>query len=127
MKVLICGSRDYEEVAPILWILYGLTYHDKNLILVEGEAEGADSISREVAYHLNETFPRLNIEVRKYPADWSKHGRAAGPIRNRKQFDTERPDVVVGFSNDIGSSKGTKDMLDYARAQGAKVYLVSEW
>lgn len=127
MKVLICGDRFYEEVAPILWILYGLTYHDKNLVLVEGEAKGADSISREVAYHLNETFPDIDIEVRKYPANWSKHGRAAGPIRNRQQFDTEQPDVVIGFHNKAATSKGTKDMLDYAKTKGAKVYLVSEW
>ena len=127
MKVLITGDRHYDEVEPILWILYGLTYHDKQLTLVEGEAKGADSLSREVAYHLNATFPELAIQVKKYPADWKRYGRAAGPIRNRQQFDEERPDVVIGFHNNIDSSSGTKDMLDYAKAQGATVYLVSEW
>lgn len=127
MKVLICGARDYDKVEPILWILYGLTYHDKSLRLVEGEARGADSISREVAYHLNETYPDLDIHVKKYPADWKKYGRAAGAIRNRQQFDEEQPDVVVGFNDNIDTSKGTKDMLDYAKSQGATTYLVMEW
>lgn len=125
MKVLICGSRDYKDVDPILWILYGMTYHSKNLVLVEGEAKGADIISREVAEHLNETFPDLNIEVRKYPAEWTKFGKAAGPIRNRQQFDSEQPDVVVGFNDNFEKSKGTRDMLDYAVSRGARTYLVS--
>lgn len=127
MKVLFCGSRNWDDVAPILWFLYGMTYSDKNLVLIEGEAAGADSIARECAHHLNESLPDLSIEVRKYPANWDKYGRAAGPIRNREQFDKEQPDVVVGFSSDIHSSRGTRDMLNYAASQGASVYLVQNW
>lgn len=127
MKVLITGDRDYDDVEPILWILYGMTYHDKELTLVEGEARGADSLSREVAYHLNATYPDLAIKVKKYPADWKRFGKAAGPVRNRQQFDSEQPDIVVGFHDNIEGSSGTKDMLDYASKQGARCYLVSRY
>lgn len=52
---------------------------------------------------------RLGITVRCYPADWQKHGRAAGPIRNRNMLLKEMPDVVVAFPEPNG--KGTQDCI----------------
>ena len=47
------------------------------------------------------------------PADWTKHGKAAGPIRNQKMLD-ECPDLVVAFPG----GKGTADMVRRAMKAG---------
>lgn len=53
----------------------------------------------------------------EYPADWDKHGKAAGPIRNQQMLDEAKPDLVVAFL--VPNSRGTKDMI--ARAEKARV------
>jgi hypothetical protein len=48
------------------------------------------------------------------PADWANHGKAAGPIRNRKMLDL-KPDLVLAFHADLTNSKGTKDCSNPCR------------
>jgi hypothetical protein len=50
--------------------------------IIHGAARGADSIAGDVA-------AELGFTVRAYPADWSAHGRAAGPIRNAAMLAAE--------------------------------------
>jgi hypothetical protein len=114
--VLCCGDRNWTNWALIWETLRGL---GPNTIIVEGEARGADKMCRYVA-------EQLGYPVRKYPADWEKHGKAAGPIRNRLQFDTEQPDLVIAFHNNLAQSRGTKDMVMYAQSKGTPVNVVSE-
>jgi hypothetical protein len=52
-----------------------------------------------------------------YPADWTRHGKAAGPKRNQLMLDKEKPDLVIAFPG----GKGTADMVARAKAQGFKV------
>jgi len=81
--------------------------------VIEGEAKGADTMAREWAEH-------SGISVEKYPADWDTYKRAAGPIRNKQMIDEGKPDVVIGFHQDLESSKGTKNM----QTQSLKAKLV---
>ena len=46
-----------------------------------------------------------------YDANWTKHGRAAGPIRNQQMLDEGRPTLVVAFPG----GRGTADMVRRAR------------
>jgi hypothetical protein len=116
MKVLCCGDRDWTSWRVIEETLQGL---GPNTIIVHGDARGADKMSGYVA-------KRLGFQVKAYPADWDKHGKAAGPIRNRLMFDSEQPELVIAFHNDLNSSKGTKDMVKYARSMGCPVNVVTE-
>ena len=50
-------------------------------------------------------------------ADWAKHGRKAGPIRNQRMIDEGRPDLVVAFPG----GTGTADMVERARVAGIRV------
>jgi hypothetical protein len=85
------------------------------LCVIEGEAKGADSLARQWAYD-------NDIPVEKYPADWTAHGRAAGPIRNRKMLTEGKPDIVVAFpSVPLDQSKGTRNMVEQARKADIKV------
>lgn len=86
-------------------------------VVIEGEAKGADTMARNAAIH-------LGIHVERYPADWEKFGRAAGPIRNLKMLMEGKPTHVIAFHDDIGKSKGTKDMINQARKAGLDVLLV---
>ena len=57
------------------------------------------------------------IPVKEYPADWQKHGRAAGPIRNQQMLDEGKPDLVVAFDG----GRGTADMIARAEKAGVRV------
>ncbi len=37
------------------------------------------------------------IPVMTFPADREKHGRAAGPIRNKQMLEEGKPDLVAAF------------------------------
>jgi len=99
MKAIIAGCRDFYD--------YGfLEEKAKNHLsditeIVSGGASGVD--------WLGESFAANNsIPVKKFPADWKAHGKAAGPIRNRQM--AEYADCLIAFWD--GESPGTKNMIE---------------
>ena len=116
MKFLFCGGRNYKNIEKILEVMIELKNSFGDFVVIEGEANGADSISREVA---NE----LSLVVEKYPAAWNKYGKAAGQIRNREMLISGKPDGVLAFHDDLNSSKGTKNMVDISRKANIPVYV----
>ena len=131
LKVLVCGDRNWgcrepqqlhkeqntRERKAILEWLCKLQDFDYDTV-VEGEARGADSIARDAAL-------LIGMTVKPYPADWASWGRGAGFMRNRLQYDSELPDLVLAFHSNITASKGTKDMVNYAKSKGCKVIVVT--
>lgn len=116
-KVLICGDRNWinhESIRSWLSKLQDLGYDT----VIEGEARGADTIAREEA-------EAMGLIVLKFPANWVKYGRSAGPIRNRQMLD-QTPDLVVAFHGNIQASKGTADTMKEAMRRGIQVILVEE-
>jgi hypothetical protein len=57
------------------------------------------------------------IRVERYYALWRTHGNAAGPIRNQKMLDNERPDIVIVFEG----GRGTADMIRRAKTAGVPI------
>ncbi len=113
MKVLVCGDRDYDS-PKWLWAQMDKLHADYGFdTLIHGCARGADTMAGEWA-------EEIEIGVQKFPAQWSKFGRAAGPIRNRQMLD-EKPSLVVAFHDNLKESKGTKDCVEEARRRGIKV------
>ncbi|WP_245576775.1 SLOG family protein [Kaistia adipata] len=78
--------------------------------VISGMATGADTLAAEWA-------ERFGFPLRKFPADWKAHGRAAGPIRNQRMIDEGRPDLVIAFPG----GRGTADMVRRAKAAGIEV------
>lgn len=116
MVVLCCGDRDWSSW-PLIWTnLRGL---GPNTVIVEGDCRGADKMCGYVA-------KKLGYPVRCYPADWNGLGKRAGPARNREMYDKEQPGLVLAFHNDLTKSKGTKDMVEYARSKGCPVNVIFE-
>lgn len=110
MKVIICGSRNWQEQAVITHVVYetvrGLVEaHGADLTILHGAARGVDSIAATYA-------EKLGVTTKSFPARWLKHGKAAGPIRNREML-AEQPDVVYAFFWQ-DDSPGTQDMVDIA-------------
>lgn len=102
-------------------------------ILIEGEAMGADIIAAVVVELEMDDGPEFSyddvwVDIERYPAEWRVNGefrRNAGPVRNQQMLDTG-VDYVVGFHNDIESSRGTRDMLRRCARAGIPGRLFTE-
>lgn len=129
MRILVCGGRDFgwkvvdrckvineEEIAFLKRSLdelaakhSSLYVEDDNwlpmdITIITGGAPGADCWAFEWAV--------VNwADSREFPADWKKHGRAAGPIRNSQMLVEGKPDLVVAFPGGVG----TADMVKKAK------------
>lgn len=113
MRVLICGSRDWTDEDAIFRALLCLPL---DAAIIHGDARGADTIADRAA-------EALGIARYPFPAEWRKHGRRAGPIRNRQMLDEGLPDEVIAFRK-RGPSPGTDDMVRQARADGVPVKVI---
>jgi len=112
MKILVCGSRNWTDFSFILLQLKRLP---KDTVIINGDCVGADKLSTKAA----ET---LGLQVKKYPAEWDKYGKSAGPRRNAEML-KENPDEVWAFHYDLYNSRGTLDMVKKAQAKNIKVVL----
>jgi hypothetical protein len=101
--VLVTGDRNWDDTETVLQRLLELP---NDTVLVHGDARGLDRIAGEIVKHLGFT-------VYSEPANWSKYGRSAGPIRNRIMYDVYQPTLVLAFHSDIANSRGTRDMVRY--------------
>jgi hypothetical protein len=111
MRLLVCGGRDYRDGDTVFRELDRLCLERGPVdCLIHGAATGADSIAALWAEY-------ARIKCKAYPAQWTKHGKAAGPLRNQQMLDEARPDFVVAFPG----GRGTADMVRRARKAGVPV------
>ncbi len=107
-KVLVCGGVDFNNEALLAETLDAIL-EKENTVIVSGGAKGADTLAEKYAAD-------NGIEIKVFPAEWSKYGRSAGPIRNKKMLDfisgSGNP-LVVAFWD--GKSRGTKNTIETAR------------
>jgi hypothetical protein len=115
MRVLVCGGRDYGNAEKLNSVLSAMHHVSPFALLIHGGARGADRLANQWAVH--QKVPRA-----AFYANWSEHGKAAGPMRNAMMLEQGKPDVVVAFHG----GRGTSDMLRKARAAGVKVVEVPE-
>jgi hypothetical protein len=121
MRILVCGDRKFEDFDLMLETL-SKYFNGPGDILIHGCAKGADQLAEYVlTMHM---FAELgNIPaIQRFPADWEKYGKAAGPIRNKQMLDEGKPDMVIAFL--APHSKGTKNMIDQAKAAEIPVHVV---
>lgn len=110
LKVLVCGDRNWNDANVMLNELSTLP---ENTIIIHGDARGADSMAGLIG-------EAIGFTVISVPAEWKLYGKRAGPIRNRKMYDIHQPNAVWAFHKNIESSKGTKDMISYAKQKNCK-------
>lgn len=110
MRLLVCGGRDFNDWEWMNEVLTWISGSNHIEVLIHGAARGADSLAGEWA-------ELANVPIKAYPADWQRHGRAAGPIRNRLMLSDGKPDFVIAFPG----GRGTADMISAARVAGVTV------
>ena len=108
--VLVCGGRDYADKRRVYEVLDGWDVE----LLIHGGASGADSIAAAWAME-------REVNCLRVPAKWKKHGRRAGPLRNREMAKM-KPDVVLAFPG----GRGTSDMITTAHELGLNVVQIGE-
>lgn len=109
MRIIIAGGRDYRfTIGDVSWLDW-LKNRVAITEVVSGGATGADTCGEQWAHS-------SGIPVKRFPANWDLHGKAAGPIRNREM--AEYADGVILFPG----GRGTDNMADTARKSGIAIW-----
>ena len=112
-RVLVMGGRRYCDWATLCVTMNRLHEQHGITAVIHGGASGADRLAG--------LWARIKeVAVQVFPADWEKHGKAAGPIRNQQMLDEGRPDLVVAFPG----GRGTSDMVARAKRAGVEVMMI---
>jgi len=113
MKVIIAGSRGFSDFQLLYSKCEEILKDLSEIEIVSGTARGADK--------LGEHYASLKgHSVAKFTADWDKHGKAAGYVRNKEM--AEYADMLIAFWD--GESRGTKHMIDLATVKDIKVHVI---
>jgi hypothetical protein len=109
-RVAIVGSRNYPDEAAVRRYVDALP---EGTVVITGGARGVDTWAEQSA--------RLRgLEVVVHLADWNKHGRAAGMIRNT----TIVNDADRGVAFWDGQSRGTMDTVRKMRRAGKPIEVI---
>jgi hypothetical protein len=134
MKIIVCGSRDFDDVELLDKTLRKatakLTWKQVEIVVGGQEKKvwcsdklrwkyiGADRLAADWA--LDSKKPKIGIKLTTFHADWDKHGKKAGPIRNKEM--AVYADACIAFWD--GQSPGTKNMIALAETYGLKLVVV---
>ena len=117
MKVIIAGSRGIGPRTAAWLIASLIETHLKDIDITEvvsGTALGVDQGGELYAQ-------RNSIPVLRFPANWDKHGKSAGHIRNAEM--AEHADALIAVWD--GVSRGTRHMIDLAEKKGLVVKIIN--
>lgn len=114
-RVIVAGGRDFNDYNLLKNKLdHALRNRiNEGIVIVSGAARGADKLGERYA-------KERGYEIDSHPADWEKHGKSAGYIRNKEM--AQCSDALMAFWD--GKSRGTKHMIDLANQQELKVITV---
>lgn len=114
MKTIIAGSRDIPQDRAYYGIGCCMGKMIKNghpvTEIVSGGARGVDTFAKNISAD-------YGIPFKEFPADWDKHGRKAGYLRNVQM--AAYADALIAIWD--GQSRGTKMMIDIAMKKGMPV------
>lgn len=110
MKVIIAGSRNIDNINYLYKAIQESGFEITEV--VTGDCRGVDKLGIKYAnVH--------KLKITGFPADWDKHGKKAGPLRNTVM--ANYADALIAIWN--GTSTGTIDMIRKARQKGLEVYV----
>jgi|AntRauTorckE6833_2_1112554.scaffolds.fasta_scaffold00137_38 hypothetical protein len=108
-KIIIAGGRTFNNWDYLVDCVNSTEPPDPFQV-VSGGAKGADALGER--YAVDNNYP-----IKKFPADWNKYGKGAGPIRNEQMADYA--DGLIAFWDQ--KSRGTAHMISTAKAKGLEV------
>jgi len=116
LRVVVTGGRDFADASLVERALSAVHRKHGIAVLIEGEATGADTLSKLWA-------ERNGVEVAPYPAKWTdlshpdavirkrrdgtQYDAKAGGRRNQQMIEHGKPSVAVAFPG----GTGTADMV----------------
>ncbi len=125
-RLLITGSRNFGDQGHVDIALMRTALKDARrklhdagfdrIVLVHGAARGADQLAAAVG-------KSMGFILEPHPAQWSVHGKAAGPIRNKEMVDLGA-DLMLAFPR--GASRGTRGCMQLAAEAGIEIVNVTE-
>ena len=98
MKTIIAGSRTITDYSTVKEAIEKSGF--KITEVISGGAQGVDKLGERWALE-------NNIPVKRFLADWIKHGKAAGPIRNSEMVKIAECAIVIWD----GISRGSQDTI----------------
>lgn len=119
VRLLIAGSRYYADPIGDVFDDVGFA-HDayrksgyQAIEIVSGHAKGADQVGERLA-------GKLGLPVKLFKANWNKHKKAAGAIRNVEmaEYLDQDPTRAAGLFLWNGRSTGTAHMQDQLKSRG---------
>lgn len=110
MRTIIAGSRSARSMLELEAAIRKCGWQITTVI--SGGARGADRLGEQWAR-------RHGIPVEVFPADWDKHGKSAGYIRNKEMAD--KAEALIALWD--GESRGTNDMIWQAQVRRLPVHI----
>lgn len=104
MKVLICGSRAYNDLGAVMRFVRSLP---ADTIVIHGGAVGVDLVAGNTAL-------AYGLKVQVFRPDWEGLGRKAGMLRNSEMV----AECDIGYAFWDGKSRGTADTIRKLKAAG---------
>ena len=115
MNLVVSGSREWKGGVPprlgdYLRLLSGNLFHE--LVVWHGDCRGIDkTVATEQGFY----------EGRSIPADWNRHGKPAGMIRNSQLV--KLADATMAYPRKGGT--GTQDVITKTLAKG--IPMIVHW
>jgi hypothetical protein len=114
MRLIIAGGRLFEDYKKLCETCdFYLQNINDEIEIVSGTAIGADKLGEKYA-------KEKGYKLKQFPANWAKHKKAAGYIRNKEM--AQYADTLIAFWD--GKSRGTKHMIDLARENRLRIRVV---
>ena len=117
MKIIIAGGRNITDESLVRKAVESSGFNITEV--VSGGARGVDTLGENYA-------KRAGIDIVTIHANWTKHGKSAGPIRNMKMAtyvvsDLSKKGGLIAIWD--GASRGTANMISTAEALKLKVFI----
>jgi len=113
MRVIIAGSRNFNDYGIVKKKLNAILKNQKEVTIISGTANGADKLGERYA---NDN----HLKLEQYPAMWDLFGKKAGYMRNEEMV--KFADAAIVFWD--GKSKGSKHMIDISKKYNLKLRIV---
>jgi len=111
MKLIIAGGRNFNNYKKLCKVCDQVLQDQINIEIVSGAYyKGADKLGEQYA-------KERGYKITRFPANWNKYGKAAGPKRNQQM--ANYTDALIAFWD--GKSKGTKHMIELAKQANLKI------
>jgi YspA, cpYpsA-related SLOG family len=119
-RVLVTGSREWADKAALCAVLDEVLAAHPSLVIVNGRCpRGADAIA--VSWVMDRwTFSEADVSHEDHPADWHRHKKQAGFIRNAEMV-ALGADLCLAFYQEGEANKGTDHCARTAENAGIPV------